>query len=78
MDRRPCAAHSRIGATGKDAMDQTMRVLALVAILLYITPRVFGDRISDVQRLWLWRTASAALAVGLVIALVETVRWFMR
>lgn len=59
-------------------MDQTMRVLALVAILLYITPRVFGDRISDVQRLWLWRTASAALAVGLVIALVETVRWFMR
>ncbi len=59
-------------------MDQTMRILALVAILLYIAPRVFGDRVSDVQRLWLWRAASAALAVGIVIALFETVRWFMR
>jgi hypothetical protein len=58
------------------SMDQTMRVLALVAILLYIAPRVFGDRVSDAQRLWLWRAASTALAIGLAIALFETFLWF--
>ncbi len=57
-------------------MDQTMRLLALVAILLYISPRVFGDRLSSAQRLWLWRAASAALAIGLAIALFETFLWF--
>jgi hypothetical protein len=57
-------------------MDQTMRLLALVAILLYISPRVFGDRLSGAQRLWLWRAASAALAIGLAIALFETFLWF--
>ncbi len=53
-----------------------MRVLALVAILLYIAPRVFGDRVSEAQRLWLWRAASGALAIGLAIALFETFLWF--
>jgi hypothetical protein len=60
------------------SMDQTMRILALLAILLYIAPRVFGDRVSETQRVWLWRAASGALAVGIAIALFETARWYMR
>jgi hypothetical protein len=59
-------------------MDQTMRVLALVALLLYLAPSVLGHGITDSQRTWLWRGAAGALAVGVAIALFETVRWFMR
>ncbi|WP_298422446.1 hypothetical protein [Rhodoblastus sp.] len=59
-------------------MDQTMRVLALVALLLYLAPSLFGQRLTDTHRTWLWRAASGVLAIGVVIALFETVRWFMR
>jgi hypothetical protein len=58
--------------------NQLMRILALVALLLYIGPMAFGDRFSDRQRLWMWRVAAAAIAVGVAIALVETVRWYAR
>jgi hypothetical protein len=58
-------------------MDRTMQVLALVALLLYLAPGALGGRLSDGQRTWLWRAAAGALAVGVAIAIFETIRWFM-
>jgi hypothetical protein len=59
-------------------MDRTMQTLALVALLLYLAPAALGPRLSDSQRTWLWRAAAGALAVGLAIAVIETIRWFAR
>ena len=54
-----------------------MQALALVALLLYIAPAALGGRLTDGQRTWLWRAAFGALAVGVGIAIIETIRWFM-
>ena len=59
-------------------MDQTMRVLALVALLLYLAPRVFAGQVSEGQRIWMWRAAAGAIAIGVAIALIEAAQWFLR
>jgi hypothetical protein len=58
-------------------MDRTMQSLALVALLLYLAPAALGGRLTDGQRTWLWRAAFGALAVGVGIAIIETIRWFL-
>ena len=59
-------------------MDRTMQVLALVALLLYIAPAAMGGRLSPGQSAWMQKAALGALGIGLVIALFETARWFIR
>jgi hypothetical protein len=55
-------------------LDLTMRALALVALLMYLLPRVIGGRVGAL----LPRVAAAILAVGFVLALVQTFFWFSR
>ncbi len=58
-------------------IDNLMRVLALLALLFYLAPGVFG-RGSPTSRVWLRRAAVACLALGLVVALAASVRWFLK
>ncbi len=58
-------------------IDTLMRVLALLALLFYLAPGVFG-RDSPTSQVWLRRGAVACLALGLVVALAASVRWFLR
>ena len=58
-------------------IDQFLRVLALVALLFYLAPGVFG-RGSPTARIWLRRAAAVCLALGVVIALAASVSWFLR
>jgi hypothetical protein len=58
-------------------MDRTLQVLALVALLLYIAPAAFGGRLTDGQRGWMQKAALGAVGVGLAIALIETIFWFV-
>lgn len=59
-------------------MDRTLQVLALVALLLYIGPAAFAGRLSDGQRALMQKAALGAVAIGLAIALIETIFWFIR
>ena len=58
-------------------IDQFLRVLALLALLLYLAPGVFG-RGSPTAQIWLRRAAVACLTLGVVIAGAATVSWFLR
>ncbi|MGO9943877.1 MAG: hypothetical protein ACLPIC_14075 [Rhodoblastus sp.] len=58
-------------------IDNLMRVLVLMALLFYLAPGVFG-RGSPTSQVWLRRAAVACLALGLVLALALSVRWFLR
>jgi hypothetical protein len=58
-------------------IDQFLRVLALLALLFYLAPGVFG-RGSPTAQIWLRRAAVACLTLGVVIALAATVAWFLR
>ena len=58
-------------------IDTLMRVLVLLALLFYLAPGVFG-RGSPTSRVWLRRAAVVCLALGLVVALAASVRWFLR
>jgi hypothetical protein len=58
-------------------MERMMQALALVALLLYLAPAAFGPRLTDGQRNWMQRGAIGALAIGLALAMIETIRWFM-
>ena len=58
--------------------DNLMRLLSLLALLLYLGPNVFRSGISPRLRLWLQRAAIALLTAGVAIALFESVRWFVR
>ena len=56
-------------------LDGLMRLLALVALLLYLAPAVF--RPDERASLWLRRAAAATLAIGVMIAIAAGVAWFM-
>ena len=58
-------------------IDQFLRVLALLALLFYLAPGVFG-RGSPTAQVWLRRAALACLTLGVVVALAATVAWFLR
>jgi hypothetical protein len=55
-------------------LDLTMRALALLALLMYLAPRVIGGRIGAT----LPRLAAALLAVAIILALVQSFFWFSR
>ena len=55
-------------------LDLTMRATALLALLMYLAPRVIGGRIAAT----LPRLASALLAVAIILALVQSFFWFFR
>jgi hypothetical protein len=56
-------------------MDQLMSALFLLALLLYLIPSVF--RLGESRR-WLRLSAILTLGAAIVIAVVESVMWFIR
>jgi hypothetical protein len=56
-------------------MGQLMRALFLLALLLYLIPSVF--RLGESRR-WLRLGAILTLGTAMVIAVVESVMWFVR
>ncbi len=59
-------------------LDQLLNALFLVALLLYLIPAVFGLSGSEERRRWFQRGAILTLGIALAIAVVATVKWFMR
>ncbi len=57
-------------------METLMQVLALVALLLYLAPSTFGFAAKN--RNLMYGGAAAALAIGLAVALIASLRWFWR
>jgi len=59
-------------------LDQLLRALFLVALLLYLIPTVFGLGSSAEGRRWFQRAASLTLGAAIAIAVVASVIWFTR
>ena len=59
-------------------MDQLLRALSLIALLLYITPAVSRFRISARGAVKFRRAGILLLGVGVAITAVATLKWFMR
>ena len=57
-------------------METLMQVLALIALLLYLAPSTFGFAAKN--RNLMYGAAAAALAIGLAVALIASLRWFWR
>ncbi len=59
-------------------LDQLLRALFLMALLLYLVPAVFGLGSSVERRLWFQRAAILTLVTAIAIAVVASVIWFIR
>jgi hypothetical protein len=59
-------------------LDQLLRALFLVALLLYLIPAVFGLGSSVERHLWFQRGAILTLVIAIAIAVVASVIWFIR
>jgi hypothetical protein len=59
-------------------IDQVLRALFLVALLLYLTPAVFGLGISAEGRRWFQRGAILTLGTAIAISVAASVIWFTR
>jgi hypothetical protein len=59
-------------------IDQLLRALFLVALLLYLIPAVFRLGSSAERRQWFQRGAILALGTAIAIAVVASVIWFAR
>jgi hypothetical protein len=59
-------------------LDQLMRALFLVALLLYLVPAVFGLGSSAERRWWFQRAAILTLGTAIAIAVLASVIWFLR
>lgn len=59
-------------------LDQLMKTLFLVALLLYLIPAVFGLGGSPERQRWIQRAASLTLGIAIAIAVVVSVIWFLR
>jgi hypothetical protein len=57
-------------------LDQLLRALFLVALLLYLIPAVFGSSVE--RHLWFQRGAILTLVIAIAIAVVASVIWFIR
>jgi hypothetical protein len=56
------------------SLDQIMPALALLALLMYLAPRVIGGKIGASLPL----VGAAILTVGVLLALVQTWFWYAR
>ncbi len=59
-------------------LDQLLRALFLVALLLYLVPAVFGLGSSEEGRRWFQRAAILTLGAAIAIAVAASVLWFTR
>ncbi|MGH6843077.1 MAG: hypothetical protein ACREDV_13515 [Methylocella sp.] len=59
-------------------VDQFLRALFLVSLLLYLAPSVFGlDSFAEGRR-WFQRAAIFTLGIAIAIAVAASVKWFTR
>ncbi len=59
-------------------LDQLLRALALVALLLYLVPAAFGSRGSAEMRRWFQRGALLVFGTALAVAVVASTIWYAR
>ena len=58
-------------------LDRPMQVLLLATILFYLAPAALGPNGARLAP-WMRRAAVATLALGMIVALIASVRWFLR
>jgi hypothetical protein len=63
---------------GMPEIDQLLRALFLVALLLYLIPAVFRLGSSAEARRWFQRGAILTLGTAIAIAVIASVIWFAR
>jgi hypothetical protein len=59
-------------------INQLLTALFLVALVLYLAPAVFKLGGSAERRRWFQRAATAMIGIAMAIAVVATVKWFIR
>jgi succinate dehydrogenase hydrophobic anchor subunit len=59
-------------------LDQFLSALVLLALVLYLAPVVFRLDLFAERRRWFQRAASLTVGIVLAIAVVATLKWFMR
>jgi succinate dehydrogenase hydrophobic anchor subunit len=57
---------------------QLLTALILVALVLYLMPIVLRLGGSAERRRWFQRAATATIGIGMAIAVVATLKWFIR
>ena len=59
-------------------INQLLSALFLVALVLYLMPAVLRLGSSAERRRWFQRAATAMIGIAMAIAVVATVKWFIR
>jgi hypothetical protein len=59
-------------------LDQVLCALFLLALVLYLAPAVFRLDLFAERRRWFQRAASLTVGIAIAIAVVATVKWFIR
>jgi hypothetical protein len=59
-------------------LDQVLSALFLLALVLYLAPAVFRLDLFAERRRWFQRAASLTVGIAIAIAVVATVKWFIR
>lgn len=65
-------------STIESHLETLMPVLSLLALLLYLAPAALRPEFAARHRPWMQRAAIVTLAIGIVVALIASARWFMR
>jgi uncharacterized membrane protein len=59
-------------------LNHLLSALFLLSLVLYLAPAVFRLDIFAERRRWFQRAASLTLGIAIAIAVVATVKWFIR
>jgi uncharacterized membrane protein len=59
-------------------LDHLLTALLLFALVLYLAPAVFRLDLFAERRRWFQRAASLTLGIAIAIAVVATLKWFIR
>jgi uncharacterized membrane protein len=59
-------------------LHQLLSALFLLSLVLYLAPAVFRLDLFAERRRWFQRVASLTLGIAIAIAVVATVKWFIR
>jgi hypothetical protein len=59
-------------------LNQLLSALFLLSLVLYLAPAVFRLDLFAERRRWFQRAASLTLGIAIAIAVVATVKWFIR